>query len=834
MNDLFSSIEKGSNQHSALALPGSASYAEPRESTLEGEPRDEAWRQEKISRITAGLNPPQLEAVTHETNPLLVMAGAGSGKTRVLTRRIAWLLATDRVLPWEVLSITFTNKAAAEMRERISALVGAAAKYMWISTFHSACVRILRNEAEALGRSKSFSIYDTGDSKALLTRIVKGRNLDPKRFTPKSFAVRISNAKSELITPSQYLEATGPGQMNELTAEIYAEYQQLLHRANAFDFDDLINEVVYLWRDHQEILEKYRRRFRQVLIDEYQDTNPAQYALVRELTRDDGPGAPAQLTVVGDSDQSIYAFRGATIRNIEEFESDFPGAKTIYLEQNYRSTSTILEIANAIISENQGRHKKHLWTDAGAGSAAVLYAADSDRDEAAFVVREISSRHAAGARWDNFAVFYRTNAQSRVIEEALRGANIPYRVVGGTKFYDRKEIKDAIAYLTAAINPADETNTVRALSEPKRGIGAAALRQIRALAREAGITFGAALREFLPGKASGGKLNAKATAGLKGFVELLETVREMDSAGAPIDEILSAVLEMSGYLDKLRASNDPQDDARIENLTELHAAAEEFSLSEPDSRLADFLERISLVSDTEQLPDAEDIQAESEAQEAAEVTLMTVHTAKGLEFNTVFVTGLEDGLFPHTRSLDDPEALAEERRLAYVAVTRARKQLYLTRSASRMVFGDSVNMPASRFLDALPDDVVDNRRETTTLEYYSTLASRKYRESTPRFAAKHNRGTSGAAKGGKQQFTNSSVSITTARQLGADHAPKHTRTAPSRDIPDLHVGQRVRHDIYGTGKVIGLEGEGVNTIAKVKFPTSTKRLMLKFAPLSVE
>lgn len=903
MNDLFSAMSLMGSESATVpvsaSLPGASTHEPPKEFPA---PTGnlEAWQEEKVAAITKGLNPAQHQAVTHPGGALLVMAGAGSGKTRVLTRRIAWLLATERVRPWEVLAITFTNKAAGEMRERVESLVGNAAKYMWVSTFHSSCVRILRSEAETLGITRSFSIYDTADSKALLTRIVKGRGLDPKRFTPKSFAAKISNAKNELIGPTEFTESSAAAdKMGQLTAEIYAEYQQLLRRANAFDFDDLIAEVVYLWRRHPEVLAKYRQKFRHVLVDEYQDTNPAQYQLVRLLTRDplgdprlDAPLAEypgADLTVVGDSDQSIYAFRGATIRNIEEFEQDFPGATTVYLEQNYRSTGTILSVANAIISENPGRHKKNLWTDAGDGSKAIMFAADNERDEAAFIIREIRDAHAAGTPWDEFAVFYRTNSQSRSLEEMLTRENVPYRVVGGTKFYDRKEIKDAIAYLMAAANPADDGNLLRILNEPKRGLGDVAQAKIREVSTVSGVPFGTAMREFTSGGIHEGQLSTKAQNSLSDLVTLLDNLRAMDESGSPLDEILGTALEDSGYLPKLRASNNPQDDARVENLLELHAVAEEFSLSEPDSRLADFLERISLVADSDQLPDqapttgnsAESGQEPHESQNnqepatKPEVTLMTVHTAKGLEFNTVFVTGMEDGLFPHSRSLDDPQAIEEERRLAYVAVTRARKQLYLTRSAARTMFGETMCMPASRFLDDIPAEYVDNRREVTDIDFYGQLASREshdgagyggFRKNTSVGYGEHGGyGTgfsghghsggsgysraSGYSRGHKTDhssgFASFGNSITTARALGTagsngttgapgGNKPKRTVKAKvAAEIPQLHVGQKVHHDIYGEGKVLGIEGEGTGTIARVKFKSGPpKRLMLKFAPLT--
>lgn len=874
MNDLFSSLAEGSGGEipvSAVLPRGAVAHFETPDATSDFAGWSEAdaaqredWRTRKVAAIVDGLNPEQHAAVTHESGPLLVMAGAGSGKTRVLTRRIAWLLATERIRPWEVLAITFTNKAAAEMRQRVESLVGNAAKYMWVSTFHSACVRILRAEADTLGVTRSFSIYDTADTKALLNRIIKGRGLDPKRFPPKSFAAKISQAKNELITPEVFALGAGVDKMSQLTAEIYTEYQQLLRRANAFDFDDLIASTVYLWKAHPDILARYRAKFRHVLVDEYQDTNPAQYELIRLLTVGAAGDAqsPAELTVVGDSDQSIYAFRGATIRNIEEFESDFPGATTVYLEQNYRSTGTILSVANAIISENEGRRKKNLWTDAGQGVQAVLYAADTDRDEAAFIVRELQKLRQEGSSWDEFAVFYRTNAQSRSLEEMLTREGIPYRVVGGTKFYDRREIKDAIAYLCAAANPADDGNLLRVLNEPKRGLGDKAVQTIREVSLRENLDFGQALRQFLPGGTHHGDLSAKASAGIAEFVGVLDAMRALDAASAPLDEILDTALEDSGYLPKLRKSNDPQDDARVENLAELRNVAQDFSLSEPDARLADFLERISLVADADQLPDtaAQPERPADPAHPAAppEVTLMTVHTAKGLEFNTVFVTGMEDGLFPHSRSLENPQDIAEERRLAYVAVTRARQRLYLTRCAARTVFGETVTMPASRFLDDIPAELVDNRREATTVDYFGGLASRGYGEPTSSAYGYGGRGGRGGATGsygtsrfGQGQsgsrgsssafggkFANSRIGLTTARDLagGKDSAAapaKKAKAKPAGKIPELHVGQRVHHDIYGEGKVTGLEGQGKGTIATVKFRTgAAKRLLLNFAPLA--
>src|SRR5690625_1511729 len=628
-----------------------------------------------IEHLLDGLNPQQREAVVHEGGPLLIIAGAGSGKTRVLTQRIGYLLATGRARPSEILAITFTNKAAAEMRERVEEIVGSSAQYMAVSTFHSFCVRILRREAAALDVKSSFSIYDSLDSQRLMAWVARQLDIDTKRYPVRALLNAVSNLKNELIEPATYTAETGhldSRSFEAVTAQTYELYQDRLRAAHAFDFDDLIMATVRLLQKFPHVAEKYRRRFRHILVDEYQDTNHAQYVLVRELV---GAGIkgntvpPAELTAVGDADQSIYAFRGATIRNILEFEDDHPAARTILLEQNYRSTQNILTAANAVIQKNAGRRPKKLWTALGAGPKIVGYVADNEHDEARFVAEEIDRLgDNEDVRPGDVAVFYRTNAQSRALEDILIRVGLPYRVVGGTRFYERREIKDALAYLRLVDNPDDDVNLRRVLNVPKRGIGDKAESTVAGFAAQERISFGAALRraEGIPG------MTTRALRALNGFVELLDEFLELVRAGTSIADLLDAILERSGYSKTLRESDDPQDESRLENLAELTAVAAEFEEAFPEGDLGDFLERVALVADADQIPDAD-------AEDKGVITLMTIHTAKGLEFPVVFVTGLEDGTFPHNRSLMDDDELAEERRLAYVGLTRARERLYVSR-----------------------------------------------------------------------------------------------------------------------------------------------------------
>jgi len=772
--------------------------------------------------LLVDLNPQQREAVLHSGGPLLIVAGAGSGKTRVLTHRIAHLLATRRARAGEILAITFTNKAAAEMRERVEALVGPLAKAMWVSTFHSACVRILRKESKTLGLRSSFSIYDSADSLKLMTMVARELDLDSKRYPPKVLISKISALKDELIDPEMFARASGSasGEANEfdtVLAQAYDRYQVRLRQAHALDFDDLIMTTVHLLQAFPAVAEHYRRRFRHVLVDEYQDTNHAQYTLVRELAGiSTGPGTheagripPGELTVVGDADQSIYAFRGATIRNIVEFEADYPDARTILLEQNYRSTQNILSAANAVIARNTGRKRKRLWTDSGAGPAIVGYVADNEHEEARFVAEEIDRLgDSDGVRPGDVAVFYRANAQSRALEEVLIRVGLPYKVVGGTRFYERREIKDAVAYLRAIANPDDDVNLRRILNVPKRGLGDRSEAMVNAFAERERISFGAALARVdeVPGLAT------RSLTGLRAFDRMMGELRELASSGSGPAEVLGAVLDRTGYLAELRASDDPQDASRVENLAELHAVATEFEQDEPDGDLADFLERVSLVADSDQIPSADDGDGAPKVDQGV-VTLMTLHTAKGLEFPVVFVTGLEDGTFPHVRSLADPDQLAEERRLAYVGLTRARQRLYLSRAAVRTSWGMPNEFPASRFLDDLPEELMDWRRRESSMAVlragagYGSGYGSGYGGSTPK-----KRPVPPSPDGPK-------FGSATPRAVG--------------DVPSLAVGDKVTHDSYGLGTVVAVEGAGPNAVAKIDFGTDgTKRLLLRYSPVT--
>ena len=635
------------------------------------------------------LNPPQLQAVTHTGAPLLVIAGAGSGKTRVLTQRIAYLLAEKNVSPDSILAITFTNKAAAEMKERVRLAVGPAANQMWVSTFHSACVRILRKDAKLLGRTSTFSIYDQSDSTRLVSSIMESEGIDQRRFTPRSLLAQISRQKSELIDVDTFA-ARAESPTETLLVPVYREYERRLAMANAFDFDDLISATVALFQLNPELAMSYRERFRHVLVDEYQDTNPSQYALVKEMV-----GATGELCVVGDADQAIYAFRGATIRNIEEFERDFPEARVITLDQNYRSTQTVLTAANAVISKNSDRREKHLWTSAGQGESILGYVAFDEHDEARFVAREIKSALEEGrGKYSDVAVFYRTNAQSRALEEVFIRAGVPYRVVGSVKFYERKEVKDALAYLRLVVNPADDLSFLRIINTPRRGIGDKAVENLTRYARKNKLTL-------LQAAKSAQELNDitnKARDSMIEFVKLIDAMSlEVGGEHSP-SEVIAKIFERTGYLNQLLKSDDPQEQARAENLIELEAVAREFENTPGEApTLAAFLERVSLVSDADEIPDHED----------GMVSLMTLHTAKGLEFPLVFMTGVEEGVFPHQRALADPTQLSEERRLAYVGITRAMSRLHVSRAASRTWWGSMVHNPPSRFLSEIPEELIE-------------------------------------------------------------------------------------------------------------------------------
>ncbi len=764
--------------------------------------------------LLADLNPPQREAVVHVGGPVLVVAGAGSGKTRVLTRRIAHLVSQRDVHPGSILAITFTNKAAAEMRHRVVELVGNRAKLMWVSTFHSACVRILRSDINRFGWSRTFSIYDDTDSKRLMQLVLRDADLDPKRYPVRAVLNWVSNCKNELVDHETARSRAAAGN-EEVYADAYAEYQRRLQAANALDFDDIIMTAVHLLQSFPDLREQYRRRFRHVLVDEYQDTNHAQYALVRELcgvhpVPEGMPVVdPPELMVVGDSDQSIYAFRGATIRNILDFESDFPGATTIVLDQNYRSTQNILNAANAVITRNPGRPEKKLWSAEGDGELLVGYVADTEHDEARYIAEEIDRLTDAGeVKPSGVAVFYRTNAQSRAFEDVFIRVGLPYRVVGGVRFYERKEIRDAIAYLRGIANPDDDVSIRRVLNVPKRGIGDRAEAVVEAFASANRIPFYEGLRRAteVPGLATR-SLNQ-----IQVFVGLIETQRAQVEQGAPADQILAGILKESGYLAELQASNDPQDETRLENLIEFVSVAQEFvaaahavdltpdggevaelagelaeAAPEPDDSLPAFLERIALVADSDQLPDAD-------GEDDGVVTLMTLHTAKGLEFDTVFLTGFEDAIFPHQRAMTDPAELQEERRLAYVGITRARKRLYLTRATVRTMWGAPQYNPASRFTDEIPAHLLDWRRLGVARTGWSSSA--------------------------------------TARTSTARQQVSFGSRAPIKTVASVEVGDRVLHTSFGMGTVLATSGAGDNAKADVDFGSvGVKRLSLRHAPM---
>ncbi|MDU1064063.1 MAG: DNA helicase PcrA [Cutibacterium avidum] len=775
-----------------------------------------------VHELLDHLNPPQREAVLHTGSPVLVVAGAGSGKTRVLTRRIAHLVTQRGVHPGSILAITFTNKAAAEMKGRVVDLVGNRARSMWVSTFHSSAVRILRSDADKLGLSRNFSIYDDTDAKRLISLVARDSNVDPKTFKPRAIMNWISHRKNELMGPSEAAQKAQTGN-DELHVSLYAEYQRRLHGANALDFDDLIMKTVVLLRQFPEVREQYRRRFRHVLVDEYQDTNTAQYQMIRALCADESsrveegvalPGQrhvdPPELMVVGDSDQSIYAFRGATIRNILDFEKDFPGARTILLEQNYRSTQNILSAANSLIQKNTERPAKNLWTDQGEGAPITGYVADTEHDEASWIVGRIDELVYQGrTTYGEVAVFYRTNAQSRALEEVFIRTGLPYRVVGGVRFYERREVRDAVSYLRAIANKADDVSVRRILNVPKRGIGARAEAALELFATARRISFSEAIERVdeIDGLAT------RSANQIRAFGELMAQHRAMMERGGRADEITASILKESGYITELENSKDPQDETRLENLVELVSVAQEFvarvhaididaaeegdvedlELSADDS-LPAFLEQIALVADSDQLPTGSD----------GVVTLMTLHTAKGLEFDTVFITGFEDGVFPHMRSLADATELAEERRLAYVGITRARKRLFLSRAAVRTMWGQVQYNPLSRFVDEIPERLIEWERLGQVSVGWSTSAS----------------GRSHSARGSLNDGTPA---------FGSGRGPAN---APRSKSLSLSVGDRVLHSTFGLGTVKATSGQGENAKADVDFGSAgLKRLALKFAPL---
>ncbi len=799
------------------------------------------------SRLLEGLNPQQREAVVFRGEALLIVAGAGSGKTSVLTRRIAHLIETRDAWPSQILAITFTNKAAAEMRERVESLIGKAAEGMWISTFHSACVRILRREAEAFGYKKSFTIYDSGDSRALIKRIIKSLDADTFGFTVSKVAGRISKAKNELQDAETYSRnANFADPAEAVFVEMFRRYSSELTRANAFDFDDLIAQTVYLFRAFPRVAALYQRRFRHILVDEYQDTNHAQYSLIRELTRSplpenlagavgldgmplkeyDRPLGPASLTVVGDSDQSIYAFRGADIRNIVEFERDFPRSKVILLEQNYRSTQNILSAANAVISNNFDRKDKKLFTTIGDGEKIVGFTGYSQHDEAQFIADEVATLRETGMNYRDIAVFYRTNAQTRALEDVFIRSALPYRVIGGTKFYERAEIKDAMAYLITVANPDDSLALRRIMNVPKRGIGPATEAALQNHADKDGRPLREALHEV--GQLG---LGPKVTGAIEGLATILDEVGATVATTAPGD-ILADLLTRTGFLEALRASRDPQDEARAENVEELMAVTREFRKNNPAGTLLDFLTEVSLVAAADELNDA-----------SGTVSLMTLHTAKGLEFEAVFLTGVEEGLLPHQMSAGEPGGPAEERRLFYVGITRARRRLYISLAMTRAQFGDiTVAMP-SRYLQEIPVELIDWRQSPGNATSRGGTEPRALNARRGGFGAERSiaGGGAGSGSGSSGYAIDTPGPGATARARAAARAAERPKTEWAsrvtntvRDNGDLTlaVGDRIRHVDFGDGKVTTVSGVGNKSVAEVQFEKAgRKRLLIKISPI---
>lgn len=751
-----------------------------------------------------GLNPAQEEAVTHEDGPLLVLAGAGSGKTRVLTRRIAWLIRERNVSPFEILAITFTNKAADEMKGRVGDLVGPVARKMWVSTFHSACVRILRRDGEALGYPSSFTIYDQADARRLTGYVLRDMNLDTKKMPPRSVHAQISAAKNDYVLVDDYADRA-KGFTEQKLAEVYREYQARLLKAGAMDFDDILLQAAELFRRHPAVLDHYRQRFQHVLVDEYQDTNKVQNELVIQLAAEH-----RNITVVGDGDQSIYRFRGADIANILDFEKAFPDVTTIPLVQNYRSTQNVLDAANAVIANNMGRKPKDLWTEAGVGEPIVRFHAEDEHDEAQWVSRQIASFHDSGdVRWGDMAVFYRTNAQARVIEEYLARGGIPYRVIGGTRFFDRREVKDALAYVKAVANPSDEVSIKRVVNEPKRGVGDTSIAKVDQWITGRGMTFLEGLRHSDDAGVSG-----TAVKGIARFLDLIDdATARLDDGPGPL---LEHLLETSGYLDELRNDRTIEAEGRMENLAELIGNAQEYDT------VAEFLESVSLVADTDDLdPDQ------------SEVTLMTLHSAKGLEYPIVFLIGLEDGIFPHMRTLTEPDELEEERRLAYVGITRAMERLHLSHAWSRTLFGGTQYNPPSRFLDEIPQDLVheiNGRRRAS--RGGSTYGASGRSSQRGRRAGRDD--TEGRTFGRGDRDIGADVSA------GRDRIVENALAARDRPVPTtgaesagLKVGDDVAHATFGEGVIIDIEGEGDKAEATIRFAgAGEKRLLLSWAPLT--
>ncbi|SFS75723.1 DNA helicase PcrA [Marininema halotolerans] len=724
----------------------------------------QTWEKE---RVLDGLNPDQRRAVETTEGPLLIVAGAGSGKTRVLTNRVAWLLSEKAIHPWNILAITFTNKAAREMKERIQQLVGDIAEDIWISTFHSMCVRILRRDIDRIGFNRNFTILDSSDQLTVIKQVMKEKNLDPKKFPPRNFLHQISNAKNQLWGPEE-LQTHASNYNQELAADIYQAYQDKLRTNQSLDFDDLLLETVRLFQQVPEVLDFYQKKFQYIHVDEYQDTNHVQYMLVKMLAE-----KHQNICVVGDSDQSIYRFRGADIGNILSFERDWPMSSTVKLEQNYRSTQTILDAANEVIGNNTGRKAKNLWTQNPSGEPLCLFEAGNEHEEAYFVADTIVKQRQSGRPYHDFAVLYRTNAQSRVIEEVFLKSNIPYKMVGGMKFYERKEIKDLLAYLRLIVNPDDDLSLTRVINVPKRGVGQATLDKIAAYAERYQLSLFRALLEV-----ENIGLTHRFIKPLTSFASLIRELSAMMEY-LTASELTEEVLSRSGYREELRKEETVEAASRLENIEEFLSVTHEFESKNEDKTLVAFLTDLALVSDVDSLGE--------EGEEAGEVgvTMMTLHSAKGLEFPQVFLVGMEEGIFPHSRTLDDAEELEEERRLAYVGITRAEEKLYLTRARSRMLFGKQNANPPSLFLKEIPEHLLELIGKPSAV-----LKKPMLRQGT-------------------------------------------SRPATNTDL-DWSVGDKVQHGKWGVGTVVKVQGSGEDTELTIAFPapTGVKRLLAKFAPIS--
>lgn len=738
-----------------------------------------------IEKLLTGLNPEQRAAVKHTQGPLLIMAGAGSGKTRVLTHRIAYLLMEKEVAPWNILAITFTNKAAREMKERVASITGPVAEDIWISTFHSMCVRILRRDIDRIGISRNFSILDSTDQLSVIKNILKDKNMDSKKFEPRSILGSISSLKNELKTSADFAK-TMNGPYDSVVHEVYQEYEKRLKKNSALDFDDLIMTTIHLFKRVPEVLEFYQRKFQYIHVDEYQDTNRAQYMLVQMLA-----DRFRNLCVVGDSDQSIYGWRGADIANILSFEKDYNDARVILLEQNYRSTKTILDAANKVIENNFNRKAKNLWTDKNEGQNIIYYQGDSEHDEGHYVAGKIREMTTGGSRkCSEIAILYRTNAQSRVIEEVLMKSNIPYNIVGGTKFYDRKEIKDILAYLRLIANPDDDISMMRIINVPKRGIGASTVDKILQYGADNDLSMYQALQEV---EQIG--LTSRITGVLRDFSELITNWTRMQEF-LSVTELVEEVIDKTGYRDMLKADKSLESESRLENIDEFLSVTQDFEKQQEDKSLVAFLTDLALVADIDRLDDDEgDKPKES-------VVLMTLHSAKGLEFPVVFLIGLEEGVFPHSRALFEESEMEEERRLAYVGITRAEQELYLTNARMRTLFGRTNMNPVSRFIGEIPEELLESVQKE---------------KETPSW--------------GRSSRSNAAPSFMKQPAAAKKTSPVYTTNGGEK--PDWKVGDKVKHRKWETGVVVSMKGEGDSLELDIAFPqpVGLKRLLAKFAPI---